>query len=178
MGKEPYFTWKWKKLSGVEAVDYNTTVLNTIRANNGITVTSQAGAIFSNEGKTGSGSYIDIVYGIDAIESDITLAILQMYLDNENVSIDDPGIQQSDAVIRGVLEAWGKKGVIASLTEDSSDEDKAKSDDGIYMFKVESPLRSEVPSVDRANRKLTGMKFSYTIGGAQHEIDVDGILNT
>ena len=178
LAKEPYFTWKWKKLSGVEAVDYSTTVLNTIRSNKGITVTAQSGAIFSNEGFTGSGSYIDIVYGIDAIESDMTLAILQMYLDNENIAIDDPGIALTEAVIRGVLTTWSKRGVIAQLNEDSSDDDRSKSDDGLYMFKVITPLRSEVPSVDRANRKLTGVKFSYTIGGAQHEIDVSGTLNT
>jgi len=176
LGKEPYKTWKWKQLGGLTAVDYNLTQLNEIRDNNTWTVTSQAGATFTNEGNCTSGDFIDTVYQIDDIESQITLAILQLFLSNESVPLDDTGIPQIENVIRGVLDAQGAKGVIAALTPTSPDSDKAKSDSGVYMYTVSIPKRADISTIDLAARKLPNVKFTYVIAGAIHVVDVDGTL--
>ena len=176
LGKDPFLTWKWKQLSGIGETGFNLTEINTILDNNTNTVQKQAGATYTIEGKvTGTQiGFIDLIVGIDYIENDIQVELLKLFLDNESVELSDVGIGQVEQVIRGVLDRNGARGIIASLTEDSSDADKAKSDQGVFMYKVITPLRSEIAANDRANRFLNKMEFSYTVGGAIHRVDVDG----
>lgn len=176
LGKEPYKTWKWKQLNGIVAVDYNLTQLNTIRTNNTNTVTEQAGVSFTNEGLTTSGDYIDTVYQIDYIESKITLAILQLFLSNESVPLDDTGIPAEESAIRGVLDEMGSLGIIAKLTKDSTELERSKSDSGQYQYKVSVPKRAEISSTDLANRNLPNVIFSYVIAGAIHTTEINGTL--
>jgi hypothetical protein len=176
LGFEPYKQWKWKKLNGIPAVDFNTTQLTTIRDDKCNTMTAQAGQIFTNGGFTVDGGYIDIQYSIDYLDGKLTNAVLSLYLTNESVGMTDGGLALLESVLRAELVNAGKLGIIAQLTDDSSDEDRAKSDNETYMFKINVPKRSDIPTNDRANRKVTGLTFSFTVAGAQDEADVDGIL--
>jgi hypothetical protein len=174
LAKEPYKTWKWKSLVNQVANDYTLAQLNTIRTNNTNAITEQAGVAFTNEGITTSGEYIDITYGIDAVKASMETAILSLMLNNESVPLTDSGITQIESTIRNVLEVWGQRGFIAALTPDSSDEDKAKSDMGVYMYKVIMPQRSDLSVADRADRILKQTSFSFTVAGAIHEVEITG----
>jgi len=179
-GKDPFLTWKWKQLFGIGETNFTLTELNTIFNNRTNTVQKQGGVVYTNEGQvTGTQfKFIDLVVGSDVVKSDMELAIIQLFLDNESIEFSDGGIGQIEAVMRNVLDINGERGIIASLTEDSSDADKLKSDHGDFMYKVSIPQRSDISSNNRANRILDQVSFTYTVGGAIHQVDIDGKFET
>ena len=177
-GQDPWLTWKWKQLKNIVETGFGNTDLNTILNNKGNTVQKQGGIVYTIEGKvTGDRiKFIDILIGIDQIKADLEKDLLQLFLDNESVPITDRGIEQVEQVLRGALDRNANLGIIADINEDSSDEDKAKSDQGFFMYKVVVPKRSDLSVEDRGNRVLNKVKFSYTVAGAVHSVDVDGVF--
>lgn len=163
-------TWKWQVLAGVTAAGYTLTQLNTIRSLSTQAPTNQAGLIVANEGLCTSGEYIDVVLGRDWIAEEIEARILELYVNEEKVPMTDPGIMQTENVIRRVMREAGNMGIIA--TADST-ADQANSDDGEFQFKIVSPLSADISTSDRAARLLT-ITFSYILAGAQHEATVTG----
>lgn len=166
-------TYKWVQLSGQNASTYTSTQLNTIRTNNGQALQSQAGSIFTNDGKTTSGEFIDIIIGQDWVEDQLNIGLLGLFLKNDKVSMDDVGIAQVEGVIRDVLKRAGDNKIIARAV---SEADLLKSDDKIYIYQVTVPLRSAISTTDRANRDLTGVKFVYTTAGAIHKTTITGLI--
>lgn len=166
-------TWKWKILSGQNASTFTITQLSTIRSNNGQALQSQAGAIFTNEGKTTSGEFIDIIIGQDWVEDQLNIGLLGLFLKNDKIPMDDVGIAQVEGVIRDVLKRAGDNKIIAQAV---SEADLLKSDDKLYIYQVTVPLRSEISVNDRANRNLTGIKFVYTTAGAIHKTTITGLI--
>jgi len=166
-------TWKWKRLSGQSASEFTSTQLNTIRTNNGNALQEQAGVIFTNEGVTTSGEYIDIIIGQDWVEDQLRTGLLGLFVRNDKIPMDDTGIAQVEGVVRDVLKRAGDNGIIAAAV---SEDDMLLSDDKVYMYQVTVPLRSEISANDRANRTLTNVKFVYTTAGAIHKVTVTGYI--
>lgn len=166
-------TWKWKVLSGQNASEFTSTELATIRSEDGQALQEQAGSIFTNDGITTSGEFIDIIIGQDWVEDQIRVGLLAMYLKNDKVPMDDVGIGKVEGVIRDVLKRAGDNGIIAAAI---SDADLLKSDDKEYIYQVTVPLRSALSTTDRANRDLTGVEFVYTTAGAIHKTTVTGLI--
>ena len=166
-------TWKWKILSGQNQSTFTSTQLATIRSNNGQALQLQAGAIFTNEGKTTSGEFIDIILGQDWVENQLNIGLLGLYLKNDKISMDDIGISQVEGVIRDVLKRAGDNKIIAKAV---SEADLLKSDDKLYIYQVTVPLRADISVADRAARNLTGIKFVYTTAGAIHKTTVTGLI--
>ena len=166
-------TWKWKVLSGQNASTFTSTQLATIRSNNGQALQSQSGVIFTNEGVSTSGEYIDILLGQDWVEDQLKIELLGLFLKNDKIAMDDIGIAQVEGVIRSVLKRAGDNKIIASAV---SEADLLKSDDKLYIYQVTVPLRSAISANDRANRNLTGVKFVYTTAGAIHKTTITGLI--
>jgi hypothetical protein len=167
------FTWKWKILSGQEASAYTTTQLNTIRTNHTQALQEQADAIFVNEGQATSGEYIDVIMGQDWVEDELNTAILDLFIKNEKVALDDVGIAQVEGKVRDVLKRAGDYGIIA---RSESDADLLLSDDKKYMYQVTVPLRADISSVNKSNRTLPDVKFVYYLAGAIHKTTVTGLI--
>jgi len=164
-------TWKWKTLSGQNESNFNSTQLATIRSNNGQALQEQAGVIFTNEGVTTSGEYIDIIIGQDWVEDQIRVGLLGLFLKNDKVPYDDSGIAQIEGVVRDVLKRAGDNGIIAAAV---SDADLEKSDDKEYIYQVTTVSRADSPVNERANREYNGLDFVYTTAGAIHKVTVTG----
>jgi hypothetical protein len=166
-------TWKWKTLSGQNASTFTSTQLNTIRNNDGQALQEQAGSIFTNEGVTTSGEFIDIIIGQDWVEDQMRVGLLALFLKNDKVAFDDIGIGQVEGVIRDVLKRAGDNGIIAAAV---SDADLEKSDDKIYIYQVTVVNRSDSPENERALREYNGISFVYTTAGAIHKATVTGLI--
>lgn len=166
-------TWKWKILSGQNASTFTSTELATIRSDNGQALQSQAGSIFTNEGITTSGEYIDIILAQDWIEDQLKIGFLGLFLKNDKISMDDSGIAQVEGVIRDVLKRAGDNKIIAKAV---SAADMLISDDKVYIYQVTVPQRSDISVADRAARSLTGVKFIYTTAGAIHKLTIAGLI--
>jgi len=167
------FTWKWKRLSGVSAVSYDSTDMATIRSNNTQALQEQAGAIYMNEGISTSGEYIDTMHGIDWLDDQLKKELLLFMLKNEKVPFDDTGIQSLGTVVRGVLQRAGEVGFFARAV---SEADMVNSDDGFWQFRLEIPQRADLAPTDIANRDLKGIKFTAWLAGAFHKATITGLI--
>lgn len=164
-------TWKWKQLSGQNASTFTSSQLTAIRADDGQALQEQAGVIFTNEGITTSGEYIDIIHGQDWVEDQIYIGLLRLFLTNDKIPYDDNGIAQVEGVLRDVLKRAGDNGIIAAAV---SEDDLEISDDKVYIYTVTVPQRSDTAVNDRATRTLRDIKFVYTTAGAIHKTIVTG----
>jgi hypothetical protein len=166
-------TWKWQILSGQNASTFTSTQLNTIRTNKGQALQNQKGAIFTNEGVTTSGEYIDIIIGQDWVEDQMVTDLLSLFLKNDKVAFDDVGIGQVEGVVRDVLKRAGDNGIIAAAV---SDTDLENSDDKEYIYTVTVVSRADSPANERALRTYNGISFVYTTAGAIHKVTVTGYI--
>lgn len=166
-------TWKWKVLNGQIASTFTSTQLQTIRTENGQALQEVKGQIYVNEGKATSGEFIDVIIGKDWIKDQIYIGVLSLFLNNDKISLDDSGIARIEAVIRDVLKRSGDNQIVARAV---SADDLSRSDDKVYISSVTVPQRSDLSSNDRALRQLNGVKFSYDLAGAIHQVTINGII--
>jgi len=166
-------TFKWKHPSGITAAGYTKTQLQTVRTNNTQAPQNQADVININEGICTSGEYIDALWGRDWIKAQLETEILALMLNNPKIALDNPGIARVEAKIRKVLDQAGENGIIAACTTKA---EQANSDDNVYQYKVNMPLREDIPTADLSARKLTGVTFSYILAGAIHEVEIAGVV--
>lgn len=166
-------TWKWKSPTGVSASNFTLTQLNTIRTNKGQTFSERSGIVYSDEGITTGGEYIDVVMSRDYIKARLGEALFALQMKVGKIPFDDSGGAMLENSIREVLRHAGKLGIIARAI---SEEDKKLSDEGEYMYTVNVPARSEVPENDRAERKWSGITFSFTLAGAVHKTQIFGTI--
>ena len=164
-------TWKWKTLIGQSVCNFGITDLNYIRANHGQALQEQSGQVFTNEGITTAGEYIDVIIGMDWIESELQTGLLGLFLNNDIISFDNVGISQVESVFIDVFSRAGKNKIVAEATTES---ELAESYDGRYLFWLNIPEREDVSANDRALRLLSGCEFEYTLAGAIHEVKVKG----
>jgi len=166
-------TWKWKVLEGQVESGFTSTQLNTIRTNKGNALQEQKGQVFTNEGITTSGEYIDVTIGTDWVEDQMITDLLSLFINNDKISMDNVGIAQVVSVLRGVLKRAGDAGIIARATTEA---ELKKSDDKFYMSQVFAPRREDLSTNDKAVRNLKGITFVYSLAGAIHEAEVNGLI--
>ncbi|TGK04163.1 DUF3383 family protein [Leptospira langatensis] len=166
-------TYKWKRLNGQNASSFSKTDLTSIRSEHGQALQELSGSIYVNEGIATSGEFIDVIVGQDWVEDQLQTNLLSLLLNNDKISLDDPGIAQVESVIRDVLKRAGDAGIVARA---SSEDDLRLSDDKVYMSQVFVPTRAEISPTDRANRTLDGIRFVYYLAGAIHKVNVNGLI--
>lgn len=166
-------TWKWKSPTGVVASSFTLTQLNAIREGKGQTFSERNGIVYSDEGITTGGEYIDVIMSRDYIKTRIEEALFALQTRVGKIPFDDSGAAMIESCLRDVLRQAGKQGIIAKAISES---DKKLSDEGEYMYQVYVPPRSEVPVNDRAERKWSGITFSFMLAGAVHKTQISGII--
>jgi len=157
-------TWKFKSLNGVASSTYKNTEVNTLLDANVNTYVTTMGVTMTNEGKETSGGFLDIQRGKDWLAARIEEAIFFLLYNSEKVSYDDPGIAQVVSKLKGVLKRGVRQDVIATNTE------------GIGLWTISAPSRSEIADNDIANRLLPDINFTAKVAGAVHNVEVEGVL--
>ncbi|MCA9681138.1 MAG: DUF3383 family protein [Myxococcales bacterium] len=128
---------------------------------NGLTATKQ--------GKVASGTYLDIIRGRDYVKQQLQIALARLLLTTGAVRYTDQGGDQGRATIKTTLER---------IAEETSS--GAGAENGFLLvdtIRVTTPSRSQQAAADRADRIWRGLKFSFTLQGAIHAFDVNGIIN-
>jgi len=166
-------TWKWKRPTGVIASTFDLTTLAAIRAGKGQTMSSRSGVVYTDEGITTGGEYIDIIQSRDYLKARLGEELFNLQVKSGKVPFDNTGFARVEAVIRSVFKQAGKQGIIARVVDEA---DKEYSDEGVYMYTLSVPRRADIPANDRAARKLTGVSFQLVIAGAVHNIAVSGVI--
>ena len=166
------FTYKNIILTGVKGLSLTDNNIADIHGQNAITILTKAGDIVTSEGKTAAGEYIDVIDTIDWIISNIEYQTQKILNNQAKVPYTNTGIGMLESATINVLETAGRMGMLSPSA--SSDTDTSSTSGGSYNYTTNFALREETNSSDRSQRKYIGGKFSFTISGAIHEVEVNG----
>lgn len=153
-------TWAFKTLSGVAPSKLTATQENALKAKSCNWYATVAGVNITREGVTASGEYIDIVRGVDWLQARMQERIFGVLVRAPKVPFTDGGIATVETQVRAQLSAGVEAGLLA--------EDPAPT--------VEVPRARDVPANDRAERSLKGIRFSATLAGAIHAVEIQGTV--
>jgi hypothetical protein len=84
-------TWKWKSPTGVVASGFTLTELNAIRAAKGQTFSKRSGVVYSDNGITTGGEFIDVIMSRDYIKARLGEAIFALQVKVKKIPFDDSG---------------------------------------------------------------------------------------
>jgi hypothetical protein len=115
----------------------------------------------TRKGVVTSGEFIDIIHGIDALEADIQESVFGLLANSAKVPFTAGGLDLVANAILGALKRF--EGEQALLVPNTS--------------VVLMPELSAVSTADKAARRLTGVRFSATLGGAIHYVSITGTLS-
>lgn len=160
-------TWAFKTLAGIAVDSLTQTQINALKAKNVNYYVTVGGRNITLDGKVAGGEFIDVMRLIDLIQSRMMENIFGTLVRNDKLPFTNGGITAVENDTRGVLKANQKTGGIAPDDVDA---------DGnlIPGFTTTFPKVSEVPANDRANRILSGGKFSAKLAGAIHAVEIFG----
>ena len=154
-------TWAFKTMAGVSA-DQLTTTQETYIRGKGINVyTPTAGVSISFAGTCAKAQrYIDDQRFLDWQDTQIKLDLFNLQLQAGKIPFTDAGIQMVQLTLQASLEKGVKAGGWAS---------------GSIVVTV--PKAKDVSSVNKANRNLPDVKWSATLSGAIHTVQVTGTVS-
>lgn len=135
-------------------------------------VAPTAGTIFYQTGQMANGVFLDEVHGLDALESDLEVAVFNLlFQSTTKVPYTNEGVQQVIAEMRGVLDQYVRNGFLAAGYIDDGKGGQKYLKDGYEISFV--PVE-KVQSADRDMRKYSGISFVCIGAGALHNITITG----
>jgi hypothetical protein len=159
-------TWAFKTISGVAA--YNLTgseeiamigtAENPTSGKNVNIYTTKAGVNITQWGQVASGEYIDIMRGLDWVEARIQEELYLNLLNTRKVHFTDEGILTMTNAVESVLDEAARQGIAVKET-----------------ITVTAPAIEDIPTGDRLARHLPDVEFSFTLQGAIHSVEVNGV---
>lgn len=162
-------TWSLKTLRGVTASNLTPTKAKTLKDGNVNFYRTIANKDVVQEGKVGSGEWIDVIRFKEWLINKIQIDVFNYLAQNPKIAYNDGGITG----IQNVLEA----ALSASQKNNGIDTDRIKSDGEVEKgYTITVPLASEVSASDKKNRKLSGVSFTARLAGAIHETQIKGTL--
>jgi hypothetical protein len=154
-------TWKFKTLAGVPTFPMTATQRTNITARNGNSYEAVAGINLTFNGMVGSGNFIDVTRGLDALQSDILTSVFGTLAGASKVPYTDAGIAQIETALRGALKRGTDKGILTSDTP----------------FTVTVPVNANVSAADKTSRTLNNVFFTGKLAGAVHSANIQGVVS-
>jgi hypothetical protein len=145
-------TWIFQNLIGVTGNNLTPTVKNNLRLDKGIYYSDLAGKNVTLQGWMTNGTNIDIIHGLDWLESYIKENLVVLLRDAKRIPYTDAGIGLFENSLRASLQEAVNRGVILNYT-------------------VTLPKAITVSSEDKTARILRNVNFTATLAGAIHSID-------
>lgn len=154
-------TWAYKTLSGVTYDALTTTQSTNARNKKCNTYESIGGVSITREGQMVSGEYIDIMRGVDWLQTRMTERIYTRLVNLPKVPFTDPGVAIIETDIRAQLDDGVSAGFLATSP----------------AYTVSVPLVANVSTTDKANRLLPDITFEATLAGAIHKTTINGVVS-
>ena len=159
--------WMFKSLTGITPDGLTNTEANYVLAKEGNTYETIGGQAITREGTVASGEYIDIIRGIDWLESRIEERIYSRLVNLAKIPFTDAGYNTIAAEVKSqLLEAQD----IGLLAQDTIDEDG----NVVKGFTVTVPKVSTISNNDKIARIATGIEFIGKLAGAINSISISG----
>jgi hypothetical protein len=154
-------TWNFKTLAGVAAYSLTATHKTNLRAKKANFYTTVAGVNVTQDGQASSGEWIDVVRFRDWFTSGLQERIASVLFNAKKVPFTDAGI----ALIKGEIWAQIADGIaVGGIATDPAPT-------------VTAPRASAVSSLDKADRILPDVSFTFTLAGAIHSVTISGVVS-
>lgn len=157
------FTWTFKNVQGVSAVEFDNTTINEIEENNASTYVEEAGLLMNSHGVVTSGEYIDIIQSTHFLKARMGENVFRLLALAEKISFTDAGIAQVVSKVEEVLDLGFKQGIIAD-------------EEGIPLYSITAPKRADIPKNTIAKRILPDIHWQAVVAGAVENVEIRGVL--
>jgi len=152
-------TWAYKTLGGIQAYALTAGERTALLDKNYNVYTTRGGVNVTEDGVVASGEYIDIIRGIDWLESRLEVAIFTNLVNKRKIPYDDGGIALIESAVSSVLNEAVRAGVLQA---------------GSVSISV--PLYADIPTNDVLARNLPDVKFTALLQGAIHKVEINGTV--
>jgi hypothetical protein len=152
-------TWAFKTLAGVASYNLTSSERTNALAKNANIYTKTAGVDITEQGVVASGEYIDIIRGIDWLESRLQEDVFSLLVNTDKVPFTDEGITQVSGIVQAVLNEAASQGILV-----------------LESIVLTVPLASEVSTANKQSRTLPDIKFTATLQGAIHKVEIEGTV--
>lgn len=152
-------TWAYKNLKGVIASDYSSSEISNLESDNANYYTILGGIGTTLNGVMINGEYIDIIRGLDWLDSFMKNSVLTLFQTNPKIPYTNNGIGLIENVVRASLDEAVANNVI--------------NDD----YVVTTPDSANVSFQDKADRVLRNVNFTATLTGAIHRTVINGNIS-
>ena len=151
-------TWAYKTISGVASYGLTSGERTAALAKNCNIYTATAGVNVTEEGKVASGEYIDIIRGLDWLESTLQTNVFANLVNKRKIPFTDEGAATVETAVKAALSEGVENTLIAP------------------GFTVTIPKIADVSSVNKLARNLPDVKFNAVLQGALHSIEINGTV--
>lgn len=158
------FTWSFKTLNGINPSGYTETDISTIETSKLNTYITQGGVNITSNSQTTTGEFVDVIESTHYVKARMTENVFGLLARSPKIPFTDAGIAQVVHEVETTLKQAFDQGIIAS------------DDAGKPIYSIQYPKRSELSTNQRASRVLPNVKWSATIAGAVHNVDINGSL--
>jgi hypothetical protein len=152
-------TWMFKTIAGLLPYELTSGEKTAVHGKKANTYTTVAGVNITEQGTVASGEYIDIIRGLDWLESRIQTLVFTELINARKIPYTDGGI----AIIEGALRAALDEGVQKELLDGTS-------------ITVTVPKIADISVTDKSNRLLPDMNFTARLQGAVHKVEINGVV--
>ena len=152
-------TWSFKNLATISADNLTSAQAQEVFDKNANTYEAIAGQNITRYGTVATGEFIDVIRGIDWLTARMAEQIYFRLVNTQKVPYTRAGQAIIEADMKLVLETAVTRGVI---TPD---------------YVIEMPAISSISEIDRAARYMPDIKFSATLQGAIHTLQIRGTVS-
>lgn len=153
-------TWAFKQLPGVAADSFTAGERAAALAKNANIYETVAGVSVTQNGTTVGGEFIDIINGVDWLESRLQENVYGLLVNARKVPYDDGGITIVAGAVQATLEEAARAGILQL--------------DSIVLT---VPTYAEIPQADRLARNLPDINFTALLLGAIHSVEIRGVVS-
>ncbi len=153
-------TWMFKILKGVAPVDLTDTHRQNLVDKHANSIQTVANENVTFNGMTADGDWIDVRRGLDWLDDDMSKGVFGALLRSNKVPYTDDGIAIIQNEVIGSLKRAVTRGILSSNPEPT----------------CTVPLFKDIDPSTRAQRILPDVKFTGTLAGAVHKVNIDGVV--
>ena len=159
-------TWAFKTLAGIAATTLTATEVTNLEGKNCNRYTLVNGVNITLDGKVASGEWMDIIRGLDWLETRIAEDVYALLVSLAKLPYTDAGVAMVVAVVDArLLDAVGN-GLLAPLDKFASPPEGTS-----------APRVADVLTADKTARNLPDVTFVATLAGAIHKTTITGTVS-
>jgi hypothetical protein len=152
-------TWAYKTIAGVASYSLEPAERTNAVGKNCNIYTETAEVDITEEGNVASGEWIDVIRGLDWLESRLREDVFQTLVDVRKVPYTDEGVTMITGIVEAVLNEGAGKGLLNKAS-----------------IVVTAPKVADIDPVDRGNRLLPDINFTASLQGAIHKTKINGVV--